>query len=109
MGIGVVGNEMSGGGDSACDVRTRHGEFPNQEKGCFSFVASEDVEQTFSMDVIGPVVVGEREIARICASRNHPTIELGGWRVRVVGEHSSSGCCGGDCELGHSRDSSEKG
>ena len=67
MGVGVVSQDVSAGGDFFHEAGTFPDKFSHEEEGGLGAVASEEIEKLRSDGRIGAVIKGDRELA--CGSR----------------------------------------
>ncbi len=65
----VVRDKMSGADNQTRNLRTRFDKPADQKESCFDFVPRKNLEEPFRVDVVGSVVVRERQIARIGTAR----------------------------------------
>lgn len=103
----VICHQMSGTDYEASNLRTHLHESSNQKKTRFDLMTRKYVEQSFGVDIVWSVVVGERQIARIRAAWQRDAKQLRARRIGVIGEIS----CRGDracCELSNHPDILEK-
>ena len=105
VGHRVIADEVAGGGDSAGDLRALTDVAPDKKKGGADVVDGEDVEKALGDDVIGAVVVGERDFVWIAAGYKYFPEELGFRRECGVGaatgeEACCRECCGGRRDVG---------
>lgn len=86
---GVVRDQMSGPDNRARNLRTRFHKSADQKESCFHFVPRKDIEKPFGMNVVGAVIISERQVARIRTARKRRPKQLRARRISVICEESS--------------------
>lgn len=86
---GVVRDKMSGADNRTRNLRTRFHKPADEKESCFDFVPRKDLEEPFGMDVVGAVIIGERQVARIRTARKRRAEQLRTRRISVIREQSS--------------------
>jgi hypothetical protein len=93
---GVVADEVTRIGNSTCDIGTLLHVAANQKKSCVNVVPSEDIEKMVSVRIVGAVVVGKNELARVArVSGKCFSVPLAGGRHGLI---AGGDCSGGDYE-----------
>lgn len=104
MGEGVIGDDVAGSSDFAGEIGTLLDVASDEKKSCLDIVFSEDLEQAQSVRIVGTVVVGEGEFARVVREAGESfAIPLGSGRHGLVGRGRGGreGCGGGQGESEH--------
>src|SRR5262249_53905640 len=84
MAVAVIADRMPRIVNGSRDLRPLAYEFPDQEKGGFGSVAGQYVEQATRMGVVGPVIVGQRNLFRIATVGERAPVKLRPWRHGCV-------------------------
>ena len=65
MGKGVITDDVAGSNDFAGEIGTLLDVASDEEESCVNVVFQQDFEEALSVRVVGAIVVGESDLARV--------------------------------------------